>query len=47
MRQSEVLDDVLSIINISRGLITENRLKINNLIDSVLTLNETLTLRKN
>ena len=43
MRQSEVLDDVLSITNVSRGLITENRLKINNLIDSVLTLNETLT----
>ena len=42
MRQSEVLD-VLSITNVSRGLIIENMFKINNLIDSVLTLNETVT----
>ena len=42
MREGEVLDDDLCITNVSRSLITENRLKINNLIDSVLTLNETL-----
>ena len=40
--RTEVLNAVLSIANISRGLINENRLKINSLIDSILALNETL-----
>ena len=43
MKQSEVLHDVLSITNVSRGLRTENRLKINGLLDSVPKLNGTLT----
>ena len=43
MKQNEVLNDVLSITNVFRSLIKENRLKINRLKDCLLTLNETLT----
>ena len=38
----KILKEVITITNISRGLIHGNRLTINNLIDSVEFLNETL-----
>ena len=42
IKQGEVLDDIISITNISRALITENRHVINSMIDSLLFLNDTL-----
>ena len=42
VKHGEILNEVITIKNISRGLIHENRLTINNLIDSVEFLNETL-----
>ena len=42
VKHGEILNEVITITNISRGLIHENRLTINNLIDSVEFLNETL-----
>ena len=42
IKQGEVLDDIISITNISRALITENRHMINSMIDSILFLNDTL-----
>ena len=42
IKQGEVLDDTISITNISRALITENRHMINSIIDSILILNDTL-----
>ena len=42
IKQGEVLDDIISIRNISRALITENRHMINSMIDSILFLNHTL-----
>ena len=34
-KQGKVLDDIISITNIFRAMITENRLMINNMIDSI------------
>ena len=42
VKHGEILTEVITITNISRGLIHENRLIINNLIDFVEFLNETL-----
>ena len=42
MRQGKVLDDIISITNISRVMITENRLMINNMTDCIQFPNETL-----
>ena len=42
VKHGEILNEVITIPNISRALIHENRLTINNLIDSVEFLNETL-----
>ena len=42
IKQGEVLDDIISIKNISRGLITEKRHMINSMIDSIQFLNDTL-----
>ena len=42
VKHGEILNDVIKITNISKVLIHENRLTINNLIDSVEFLNETL-----
>ena len=42
VKHGEILNEVITITNISRGLIHENRLTINNLIDSAEFLNETL-----
>ena len=42
IKQGEVLDDIVSTINISRALITENRHMINSMIDSILFFNDTL-----
>ena len=42
IKQGKVLDDIISISNISRARITENRLMINNMIDSIQFLSETL-----
>ena len=39
IKQGEVLDDIISITNISRALITENRHIINSMIDSIPFLN--------
>ena len=40
--QTQILDETVTIINISRGLINENRLKINMIIDTLLSINETI-----
>ena len=40
--QSKVLNDVISIANILRGLIYENRLKINQIISTITFLNDTM-----
>ena len=42
IKQGEVLDDIISIANISRALETENRHMKNSMIDSILFLNDTL-----
>ena len=42
IKHGEILNEVITITNISRGLIHENKLTINNLTDSVEFLNETL-----
>ena len=42
VKHGEILNEVITITNISRGLIHENRLTFNNLIVSVEFLNETL-----
>ena len=42
MEQNKVLNEIVTITNISRGLIAENRLKINNMINSITILNGTL-----
>ena len=39
MDQTNVLNDVISITNVSRGLINENIKKINNIIDTIINLN--------
>ena len=40
--QPKVLNDVISLTNISRGLINENILKINQIISAISFLNETI-----
>ena len=40
--QTEILDEIVTITNISRGCINENRLKINMIIDTILSINETI-----
>ena len=40
--QTNVLNDVISITNVSRGLINENIKKINNIIDAIINLNQTI-----
>ena len=42
IKQDEVLDDIISITNISRAFITENRHMINSMLDSIQFLNDTL-----
>ena len=42
MDQTNVLNDVISITNASRGLINENNKKINNIIDTIINLNQTI-----
>ena len=40
--QTQILDETVTITNISRGLINENRLKIDMIIDAILSINETI-----
>ena len=40
--QTQILDEIVTITNISTGLINENRLKINMIIDTILSINETI-----
>ena len=40
--QTNVLNDIISITNVSRGLINENIKKINGIIDTIINLNETI-----
>ena len=42
MDQTNVLNDIISITNVSRGLINENIQKINGIIDTIVTLNQTI-----
>ena len=42
VNQAKVLTDIVSITNVSRSLINENRLLINGMIQTVITLNSTL-----
>lgn len=42
MAQTDVLNDVITVANISRGLINENILKINQIIDTISAINETI-----
>ena len=42
MSQSKVLNDVISLANISGGLISENLLKINHIISTITFLNDTM-----
>ena len=40
--QTQILDEIVTITNISRGLINENRLKIDMIIDTILSINDTI-----
>ena len=40
--QTQILDEIVTITSISRGLINENRLKIDMIIDTLLSINETI-----
>ena len=42
MDQTNILNDIISITNVSRGLINENIKKINGIIDTIVTLNQTI-----
>ena len=42
MDQTNVLNDIISITNVSRGLINDNIKKINGIIDTIVTLNQTI-----
>ena len=42
MDQTNVLNDIIPITNVSRGLINENIKKINGIIDTIVTLNQTI-----
>ena len=40
--QTQILDEIVTITNISRGLIKENRLKIDMIVDNIFSINETI-----
>ena len=40
--QTQILDEIVAITNIWRGLVNENRLKIDMIIDTILRINETI-----
>ena len=40
--QTQILNEIVTITNISKGLINENRLKINMILDTILSINETI-----
>ena len=40
--QANVLNDIITMTNVSRGLIDENTKKINNIIDTIISLNQTI-----
>ena len=42
INQADVLNDIISITNVSRGLINENIQKINNIVDTIISLNQTI-----
>ena len=42
VNQAQVLDDIVTITNVSRSLINENRLLIDGMVETVITLNTTL-----
>ena len=43
MDQTNVLNEVVTITNISRGLINENRAKVNMIIETLSGINESIT----
>ena len=43
LAEKKVLEDVVSVTNISRALINENRLKINEIISTISDINETIS----
>ena len=43
LAEKKVLEDVISVTNISRGLINENRLKINQIVSTISGINETVS----
>ena len=43
LAEKKVLEDVISVTNISRGLINENRLKINQIVSTTSGINETIS----
>ena len=43
LAEKKVLEDVISVTNIFRGLINENRLKINEIISTISGINETIS----
>ena len=47
VEQTQILDEIVTITNISRGLINENRLKIDMNGDTILSINETILNIKN
>ena len=40
--QEEILNDIISVVNISRGLVNQNIMKINNIISTISRLNDTI-----
>ena len=42
MNQANALSDIISKTNVSRGLINENIQKINNIVDTIISLNQTI-----
>ena len=40
--QAQILDEIVTITNISRGLINENRLKMDMIVDTILSIKETI-----
>ena len=42
MNQADVLNDIILITNVSRGLINENIQKINNIVGTIISLNQTI-----
>ena len=40
--QEEILNDIISVANISRGLINQNIIKVNDIIDTISSLNDTI-----